>query len=428
VNFLKRIINHLVYMPRTTNLFWKCGRYTLIAFLVVSVLSAIMPALTIIINTKIINILAYEDIKPSLIQKIIILGMVYVLIVLLERILNPASQMLQGIFTDRFTAEINLQLMNKANSFIGIRPFEDPTLKDLIQYVQNEASWRPMNLIAFGSNVIRYGVIVVSMFILLFDLSPFIVLLILLTSIPQLFAEYRFSRVTMDLSMAQSPDWRKVLYYQNVVLGESFAKELRLWGIGDYFVQLYKSTFNRIHGDLTKIRMNRLRTTVIYSLFGGIGMSAAFIYIMWLTTQHKLLIGEVTLFIQAIILVQVNLITVFGSSALFIESMVWFKKLFGVLDIKDEMVAIGTKSVSLPTKKTGKRISLQGVGFSYPNSVNMVLKDITVDIEPGEFVAIVGENGAGKTSLVKLLTQCMTQQKARSISMGPTSGITLPKV
>lgn len=402
---LNQLTNYFLNLKRTSILLWRCGRFTLAILLAISVINAVIPAVTIMINTKIINIIAYQDINSKAIQHISILGVVYVLIILLERISNPASQILQGILTDRFTAEINLQLMYKANSFIGIRPFEDPTIRDLMQYVQSEASWRPMNLITFGSNVIRYGIIVISMFSLLINISPIIFLLIFLTSIPQLIAEYRFSRVTMDLTMAQSPDWRKMLYYQNVVMGEGSAKELRIWGIGDYFIKLYNETFKQIQGGLIKIRLNRLRSTIIYSIISGIGMGGAFIYIVWLAMQHKLLIGEVTLFIQAIIQVQVNIMTVFGSSALFLECMVWFEKLFQVLDIKDEMAANRTKPISSGINKTCVKISLQEVGFNYPNSEKTVLKEITVDIEPGEFVAIVGENGAGKTSLVKLLTR-----------------------
>lgn len=382
-------------------------------FVSISVLSAIVPAVSIwIINTKIINLIAYEKVGIS--QSLITFTIIYISLLLLDRIMVPASQIIQGILTDRFTANINLLLMNKANSFSGIRPFEDPSLRDQIQFVQREASFRPMNLLAFWSNMVRHGIIVLSMLALVGTLNPLILILIIATGIPQLISEYKFSKVTMDLSLAQSPDWRKMIYYQQIVTDNEYVKELRIWGIGNFFVQLYKATFKRIHEDLSKIRMSKLYTTAGNSIIGGLGIGIAFAYIIWLASSGKLTIGEVTLYVQAIIVLQSNLIAAAFGSTLFLESMGWMKKLFAILDLQDDSInttnAQGELSLGFSEKY---KISLQSVSFNYPFSSKTILNNISFDIEPGEFVALVGDNGAGKTTLVKLLTRMYDPSKGQ---------------
>jgi ATP-binding cassette subfamily B protein len=120
-------------------------------------------------------------------------------------------------------------------------------------------------------------------------------------------------------------------------------------------------------------------------------------------------IGDMLMYFGAIQQGQSSLNSFLSSLVSLYENNLFLTALYQFLDLKPK-VAQPLNPLSFP-KPIKSGICFEHVGFSYPNTNAMVLKDINLEIRPGQIVALVGENGSGKTTLIKLLCRLYDPQE-----------------
>jgi ATP-binding cassette subfamily B protein len=199
----------------------------------------------------------------------------------------------------------------------------------------------------------------------------------------------------------KTPIERQAIYLNWMLTKDEYAKEIRVFGLGAFFMDRFRQLRSELFREkLTIVKRKTLAelfaiATVISVSFGLLG------YVSLRTLKGLMSLGDLVMFYAAVQRGQFLLRQVFSNVADLYEDNLFLGNLYRFLELKPKLQqATNPRPVSKPVKKG---IAFDHVSFRYPASDEWVVKDITFKIRPGEHVALVGENGAGKTTIAKLL-------------------------
>ena len=213
------------------------------------------------------------------------------------------------------------------------------------------------------------------------------------------------------LNRRQSEAERKAWYYNWIVTRNPYAKEVRLFDLGDLFRKRYRRERAGLVKERTALVAGRAFRETVTQAFAVAAIYGSYGIVVWQTVQGACTPGDLVMYIQAIQKGQNLFQGMLKSMANFYEDYLFLSNLFDFLDLESAIVA-PERPVPVPRPmRTG--IRFEGVGFRYAASARHALRSITLSIEPGEVVALVGENGSGKTSLVKLLCRLYDPSEGR---------------
>lgn len=321
---------------------------------------------------------------------------------LLETSLDPWVVAVQGNLNEKLTAHLNLLLMRKAEGFPDLSHFEDPRFYDELQIIRQKANYQLSNLLTYFANGIRQLFTVLAMFGLLVPVGFWIPFLLLGTTLPQAYISFRLELDTWETMVGKSFQARQMEYCASVMLTDAYAKEVRLFRLGPFFITRYLEAFQDMHQAMRHLRGKQARRSTNLVVLSTLGNALAFYWVVQQAFRGQLSSGSVLLFIQALAYIQQNLSLLVMSSTWLYEILLHMERLFNFLESKPTM-AICSPGKPVP-RSIRLGINFDGVYFSYPDG-RYALKGISFTLYPGETVALVGENGAGKTTVVKLLAR-----------------------
>lgn len=390
------------------HLFWESSsKYTLILFLIIP-LQGIIPTLSITFAKNTVDIIT-QSVNTHKFNSSIIFPLVsWIITYIIAGILNPVSTYVQGGMTDKLINKINLKLMNKSNEIKDISYFEKAEFYDEIQILQEEAAWRPVNLIVFFLDVLKGLITMISAFVLLAEFNLFIALLLFLSLIPQTIVHYKLQEEAFENMVTKSPLARKLKYYASLLLSNKFAYESRMFAYGKHFTQKYRNTFEKIHTDSMKIRKKQLLSSLLWGTIGTLLGSAAFYWLIMKTVEGQFTAGDILAFTSVIVLTSQTLLALVQESSLLYDTLLYIEKFKNFLKLKSGVVS-GNERL----KHGIKTIEFQSVSFKYPKSERYALKDISFQLNKGEKTALVGENGSGKSTVMKLICRLYDVSEGR---------------
>ena len=314
-------------------------------------------------------------------------------------ILSPVIAIVRLHLNEKMLSFCNILLMKKANTIQGLNAFENSTLYDEMQFLKNESAKRPLNLVYVLTGFMKEGISLLSVLIVLSTLEWWIPIAMLLASLPHALSSLWFEKQSWDQMLFRSPESRKLAWIASLTLDDHVAKEVRLFGFGNFLVQLYQKLALSMHQALSKERWKKSIASMFLSSLTVI-FYVAIISIILIETKNKVLeIGGLVVVIQALIMTQSQLTGCISYLGMTTPILLFFAKfqtfLFSPLGSISEIPA--TVPVSFHHE-----ICFNNVSFSYPDG-RVVLSKVSFKISKGEKIAIVGQNGAGKSTIVKLL-------------------------
>lgn len=365
-------------------------------------LQGVIPAISVWINKQVVDaVAATSSVKGYNFGTIGSLVASWVGAILLEAILSPLVATAQGNLSEKLTAHLNLLLMSKSESLPDLTRFEDSKFYDELQLLQQQATYQPTNLLVYLADGLPAVFTIVTMLALLLPISWWIPLLILATSIPQTYVSFKLQQDAWETMVVKSPQARRMQYYSSVMLTDTYAKEVRLFELGSWFMQLYREVFQDKHRAMRRIRSKQAFSSSGLAVFSALGNAIAFYWLVQQAFSGRLSPGSVLVFVQSLAYTQQNLSWLISSFTMLYETLLYMESFFNFLKSKPTMsVRIPGKPVPVPILG----ITFDNVHFSYPDG-RTTLTEINFTLQPGERVALVGENGAGKTTLVKLLAR-----------------------
>ena len=307
------------------------------------------------------------------------------------------------VVTDRVS-----DLIHSKSIEVDLQYYEDSKYYDLMQRAQQEAPYRPMSII---ENLMQVGqgiVTVAGVVILLLELSWVIGLIVLVAAIPSAVVRFVYSGRLYEWQRSVTPAERKSSYLHWLITDGSHAKEIRLFGLGEYFRSWYRDLRRTLRRERLGITARRSVADLVSAIVATVAVFGTFAYIAKRTLDGALQVQSLVVYYAAF---QTSLSALqqvlTGFAALYEDNL--FMTYFHEFLALEHTVAEPAQPRPMPSPvKQG--VVFEDVSFQYPETERTAIDGVSLEVRPGEIVALVGTNGSGKTTLVKLLCRLYEPQ------------------
>ena len=401
----KRLLASFVYTGPTLKLVWASapGATVLLAALTV-VASALPPALAYVAKLIVDGVLAAREATPGaateaathqVVRYILLEVGLVVAVTIVERALNLVRQLVGA----RIGIDINIMILRKALA-LELPQFENPEFYDKLTRARREASSRPLSLLSENLHIIRQALTLAGYAGLLIAFQWWMFLVVLVAAVPAFVSETRFSTMAFRMRNWRSPDARRLNYLEYVLANDEHAKEVKLFGIGPSLLERYETLSQRFYLEDRALAIRRTGWAYALSLLSTGAFYACYAFVVLATVSHTLSLGDMTLYLVAFRQGQQSFQGLLTSLSGLYEHNLYMQNLFEYLAISSPPVDVDVATSTL----TEWGIRFDDVGFRYPDGDQWALRHINIFIPRGQSLALVGENGAGKTTFIKLLT------------------------
>ncbi|MCH6255164.1 ABC transporter ATP-binding protein/permease [Puniceicoccaceae bacterium K14] len=294
-----------------------------------------------------------------------------------------------------------MQRLHKKSIELDLSFYETPSYFDSLHIAQTEAPKRTAAFVDVLAAIAREGLSLVSVLALLMTYHWGIALLLLVAVAPGFLVQVKSSNKLFQWQKEASGREREANYYHDLLTQAVAAKESRVFGFGPVISEWYVVLRTRLREELLRIAHWKQTRSFFVTVGATLALFGGFFLFAKATSQGVFTLGDMALFYAGFNRAQGHLrALVAGVSGLY-ESNLFLGKLFEVLESKSKIVS--PKSPIGFDENASPEIALKNVSFKYPGTTRQALSDVSLTITPGEHVAIVGKNGSGKSTFVKLL-------------------------
>ena len=322
---------------------------------------------------------------------------------LLRNLINTAYNAIISISGEKVSNHIKVKIITKAKS-IDVSQFDLPEFYEKFENASREASFRPIQILSTTFSMISSIISIASFIVALFVLSPFAPLIIIAFSLPAAIIKFVYSRKNFLYIRRRSKERRHMEYFSQIMTNKDMVKEIRIFNLSDTFINKFKETFNIYFRGLKKLVVQENIWHTIIAVVNGFVNSALFLFVGYQVLYGDLTVGDYSFYSGSLTSIIGCVGTIVASTAtiyqgtLFIDNMIEFNKLeTKIIPIQDPPLEI--------KRHIGHEIEFRDVCFSYPGSDKQVLNNVSFVLKPGSTTVLVGLNGAGKTTIIKLLTR-----------------------
>jgi len=339
---------------------------------------------------------------------------------------TQALSVTRRIVGARLGLDINLSILDKATA-LDLRHFEDPEFYDRLTKARREASSRPLSVITRSFQILQSVVSLLGYAALLLRFSGWAVAALLLAAIPATVAEMRFSNQAFRLRNWRSPESRKLLYLEYVLSNDEHAKEVKLFGLGPHLLARYRDIGELFYREDSALAVRAARWAYGLSLLATITFYGCYAAMALSAVRGTLSLGDLTLGMVAFRQGQQAFQSLLGAFGGMVEDNLYMSNLFAYLTPTETARPPATPSAptlaASATDEGGGSVALarpgeygirfENVGFRYPGREEWALRHVDVFIPQRQSLALVGQNGAGKTTFIKLLTRLYEPTEGR---------------
>ena len=233
--------------------------------------------------------------------------------------------------------------------------------------------------------------------------SPWLLLLLVAGVVPAFLGESHFAFLGYAKNFRQTPIRRQLDYLRVLGGSKEAAKELKLFGLAPFLTEPFSRLSNQIYVEDVNLARRRLTAGSFLSTIRTAGYYLAYVFVIWQTVIGVLSIGTLTFLAGAIQQASSNIQQIFSTVSSIADQALFLTDLIAFFEMRP---VIESKPNALPAPRPIRRgFEFRNVSFRYPGSSRLVLDGLNFHLHPGERVALIGENGEGKTTIVKLLTR-----------------------
>jgi ATP-binding cassette subfamily B protein len=320
-----------------------------------------------------------------------------VLIGVISRLVDYCDSLL----ADRYTHHVSVEVMRKAAA-LDVTVYEDPVFYDRLERARVQATDR-LAMIQQMGRLVQMSVTAVAFSAVLIRYSPFLLLLLVAGIIPAFLGESHFAFLSYAKNFHQTP-WRRQMDYLRQVGGsKEAAKELKLFSLSDYLTNRFSKLSEQIYKENVALNRRRLLWGGLLAILGQLGYYGAYGYSIYCTIKGRYSIGDLTLITTAIMQSMSSIQQAFSTASGVADQALFLTDLIAFFEMKPR---VESKAGGLPVPHPIIRgFEFRNVSFVYPGTDRRVLSDFNFKLNPGDRVALIGENGQGKTTMVKLITR-----------------------
>lgn len=401
---LKSFGNILFNLKRMLRLSWQTDKFLTCGYYIASGLASIFPIIASFIYKLFIdNTLANLGIKPSIpIVLMVILGARY----LSSWLWDVISWVFKETYFDYL---LRYTLQNKFNnlfcdkiSHLDVQHLENSETLDLINKAKDTMTWRPPDFLRAFSYLFTNLVALISSFVLLAQYDWYLPFILLLFGLPRLYLRAKMGAIQWSVWGSSTPESRKMWYLQNLLTQKNSIIESKIFQSTDVLVEKSISIQSDLYEKNKKPVQSFIKVGSIPQFFEMFVVFGFALARLPLVLNGQMSIGDFSFFVDMLDRVLNSVAGTVGNFGWMYENNLYVNHFFEVMNLP-RLVHEPVNPIKIDASINPPEIEFKNVSFSYPNSKKKVLKNLNFKIKSGENIALVGKNGAGKTTIVKLL-------------------------
>jgi ATP-binding cassette subfamily B protein len=389
-------------VPAVLHIVWESGRTVVTLGLLFRVVASVVP-LGLLWITKLIidNIVhAVTTHQPVPTQLWWLVAAEFALAVF-NSILSRIIDYLDALLADKYTRHVSVRVMEHAAE-LDLLAYEDPVFYDRLERARVQATDRLGMIQAIG-RLVQQIITTISLSVSIMLFSPWLLLLLVAGVVPAFLGESHFAFLGYAKNFRQTPIRRQLDYLRVLGGSKEAAKELKLFGLREFLIGRFARLSDQIYHEDVSLARRRLVAGSVLSVIGTAGYYGAYVFVIWRTVAGRLTIGSLTFLSGAILQASSNIQQIFSSISGIADQALFLTDLIAFFEMQPQ---IRSKPNALPAPRPIRQgFEFRNVSFSYPGSPRLILDGLNFQLRPGERVALIGENGQGKTTIVKLMTR-----------------------
>src|SRR5579875_2126450 len=389
-------------MPPVLKIVWDSGPAVVVLGFVFRLLDALLPVGLLYVSKLIIDTIVYVVSKHHAIpHKLWWLVLAEFLIALLSSLVARVISFLDQLLADKYTRHVSIRVMKHAAE-LDVIAYEDPVFYDRLERARVQATDR-LAMIQMLGQLVQQVITAFTLSLSIIYFSPWLLLLLIAGVLPAFLGESHFAFLGYAKNFRQTPIRRQLDYLRIVGGSKEAAKELKLFGLSKFLTERFTRLSDQIYAENVALSRRKLIAGGLLSILGTLGYYTAYVWVIWRTVTGALTIGSLYFLAGAILQASQNIQMIFSTLTGVADQALFLTDLLAFFEMRP---TIRSKPKALPAPRPIRRgFELRNVSFAYPGSSRLVLQDLNFTLRAGERVALIGENGQGKTTIVKLLTR-----------------------
>jgi ATP-binding cassette, subfamily B, bacterial len=389
-------------VPAVLRFVWESGRTVVVLGLIARVIASLLPPALFWVSKLIIDTIyriltTHQPIGTRLWWLVAGEFVLAVSTSVLGRVIDYLDALLAG----RYMHHVSVRVMEHAAS-LDLLAYEDPVFYDRLERARVQATDRLYMIQAIG-RLIQQVITTITLSISIMVFSPWLLLMLIVGVIPAFVGETHFAFLGYAKNFRQTPIRRQLDYLRILGGSKEAAKELKLFGLRDFLTSRFKGLSTQVYEEDVALARRKVGAGAVLSAIGTAGYYTAYVFAVWRTVTGVFSFGTLTLLANAIREASSNLQQTFSTLSTIADQALFLTDLIAFFEMHP---TIQSKPNALPAPRPIRRgFEFRNVSFRYPGSSRLVLNKLNFHLHPGERVALIGENGEGKTTIVKLLTR-----------------------
>jgi ATP-binding cassette subfamily B protein len=330
-------------------------------------------------------------------------------IVLAGEILARASSLIESLLGDLFSNAMSVQLMEHAAK-LDLAQFEDPEFYDHLERARRQTVGR-IALLSLLLSMSQDALTLLTLAGALIAYNPWLLLLLAAAVVPSFLGETHFASLGYSLLFRWTPERRQLDYLRYVGASDKTAKEVQMFGLAPWLTERYRDLSQRFYEENRNLSIRRGVVSALLSILGTVGYYAAYVVILIRAVKGDITIGTLTFLAASFGRGRDVIQNILLSASNVAEQALYLRDLFVFLEMRPTIES-PPNARAVPAKIQSGFV-FEDVGFRYPDSERWAIRNVTFALRPSERVALVGENGAGKTTITKLLARLYDPTEGR---------------
>ncbi|HEX6574147.1 MAG TPA: ABC transporter ATP-binding protein [Gemmatimonadaceae bacterium] len=404
----------LRYLPRLAALVWQTSRGLTAGMMILRLLRAFVPIATFWVGKLILDtVIAVRDGQADISVLWRYIGY-EIAIVVAGEILARGSSLIESLLGDLFSNVMSVRLMEHAAT-LDLAQFEDPNFYDHLERARRQTVGR-IALVTQLVAIIQAGITLLTIGGVLIAYSPWMVVLLFGAVLPSFLGETHFAALGYSLLYRWTPERRQLDYLRLIGASDKTAKEVQMFGLAPWLTERYKVLAWKFYEENKRLSIKSGTVSALLSIIGTAGYYVAYVIIILRAVRGEITPGTLIFLSASFARGRDTIQGILLSASGVYEQALYLRDLFVFFEMKPTIQSEPNASpVPVPIVNG---FVFENVGFRYPDTDRWAIRNVSLTLKPGERVALVGENGAGKTTITKLIARLYDPTEGRILLDG----------